>query len=108
MFGPSYREYVGSDEFVLRVRPVYIRRQRNIAMLEQGSHRNLVDSVQRLYDAGLLEDGDIRNTVFSWTVRPNYTRLGYCATFARTVAVSSALDDPSVPEEVLDYVVYHE
>lgn len=90
------------------MRPVYVRRQRNIAMEEQGTHRNLIDSVQRLYDAGLLADSDIRNTMFSWTVNPNYTRLGYCATFARMVTISTALDDPEVPEFVLDYVVFHE
>lgn len=77
-------------------------------MRENGTYRNLIDSVQRLYEDGLLEDGDIRNTAFSWTVGPNYTRLGYCATFARTVAVSSVLDDLSIPEFVLDYVVFHE
>ncbi|AGI47776.1 Protein of unknown function DUF45 [Thermoplasmatales archaeon BRNA1] len=107
-FGERYMEYMTSDGFLLSKRPIYLRRSRNLLVNDVGKYHALSDSVQRLYDAGLLEQSDIDNTVFTWTVKPNYTRLGYCSPLMRVVAVSSALDRPDISEHALDYVVYHE
>ena len=108
VFGKAYLDYVTSDGFILAKRPVYMRRSRNIFPDGHGDVRSLYDSVQRLMDRGLVFDSDIGNTVFVWTKKPTYTRLGYCSTMMRMVAVSRALDSERYPEEVLDYVVYHE
>ena len=107
-FGDDFLSYMRSDEFVLLKRPVYVKRSRNMTMSPLGSCRNIEDSVQRLYDAGLLRDSDIDNSVFTWTIRPNYTKMGYCSTMMRVVAISSVLDDPKYSDNVLDEVVYHE
>ena len=108
VFGKAYIDHVTSDAFILSKRPVYMRRSRNILSDGHGEVRSLYDSVQRLMDAGLVFDSDIENTVFVWTKKPTYTRLGYCSTMMRMVAVSRALDSERYEERVLDYVVYHE
>ena len=108
IFGDDYLRYMRSEDFILRKRPVYFKRCRRLTRSDMGEHRNLFDSVQRLLDMGLLDARDIDNTVFSWTTGSNRTKLGYCAQMFRIVVISSIFDDPKVPEELLDYVVFHE
>ena len=108
VFGDDYLSYMRSDEFILKKRPTYFSRCRRIARTDVGKYRNLFDSVQRLLDRGLLLNSDIDNTLFSWTKGENLTKLGYCAQMFRLVVISAVFDDPHVPEEILDYVVFHE
>ena len=108
VYGDVFLSYMRSDEFVLLKRPTYVRRARNLTMSTVGQTRDLVDSVQRLLDTGLLRDSDIDNSVFTWTKTPNYTRMGYCSTMMKVVAVSSILDDERYSDNVVDEVVYHE
>lgn len=108
VFGKKYLDYIKSDEFILRKRPIFYKRSRNIARTDVGRYRNLFDSVDRLLDRGLLDESDIDNTVFSWSKTVNTTRLGYCAQMFRVVVISAVFDDDSIPERYLDYVVYHE
>ncbi len=107
-YGPLYREWVGSPAFALANRPVYLSRSRNLTGVTAGGERDLLESLDRLSDMGLVTGEDLRASMFSWTRRPNYTRVGYCSPAMRLVAVSSSLDSEDVPEWVLDYVVYHE
>ncbi len=104
----SFVRFVDSDEFILSRRPVFIRRSRNLARTDRGEHAFLPDSVDRLIDAGLLDASDVDCSWFSWTRRDSVRRVGFCATMFRVVGISSALDSPDVPQEALDYVVYHE
>lgn len=108
VFGKRYMEYMTSDDFILSKRPIYFRRCRRLTRSDVGEYRNLFDSVQRLIERGLLTDQDIDNTLFSWTSEANYTRLGYCSQMFRIVVISKVFDSPDVPEELLDFVVYHE
>ncbi len=104
----SFIDLVTSDDFITSRRPVFVRRSKNLLRTDVGVHRNLYDSVQRLLDSGLLTGSDVENSYFSWTSRSNTRRVGFCSTMMRVVGISSVLDDPAVPEYVLDYVVYHE
>ncbi|TQS78988.1 MAG: hypothetical protein A3Q59_01410 [Methanomethylophilus alvi] len=106
--GQDYMAYIRSDRFLLEKRPLYLRRARNLARRDVGRNRNIFDAVQRLLDCGLLFPSDLDNTYFTWTASANYTRLGYCDQMFRVVAISSVMDDLSVPEYILDRVVYHE
>ena len=108
VFGKRYMEYMTSDEFILRKRPVYYKRSRRLLRSDIGDHRNLFDAVQRLVEKGLLNESDIQNTLFTWTANPTFTRLGYCSQMFRIVVISRVFDSPAVPEELFDYVVYHE
>lgn len=105
---PLYTEWVSRDGFAADRRRTFLARSRNLTRTPAGRHRDLRDSVRRLTAAGLITAADTEDAVFSWTCRPNLRRVGYCSTLMRVVAVSCALDDPEVPEHVLDYVVYHE
>ena len=107
-FGPAFREYMSSDAFILAKRPVYFRRSRNLTDTGIGKVRSLYDSVQRLMDAGLVRESDIDNSIFVWTTRPLYTRMGKCSTMMRIVSISSVFDSDRWSEHTLDYVVYHE
>ena len=106
--GGEYMRYTTSDGFIQEKRPVFLKRSRNLARTDTGKVRNIYDAVQRLLDGGLLTPDDLDDTYFTWTSAPNYTRLGYCQQMFRVVAVSSVLDDVSIPEYVFDFVVYHE
>lgn len=105
---PAYMEWITSDTFRKNKRKLFIQRSKNLARTHIGKQYDLIDSVQRLLDTGLIIPSDIDNSYYTWTDRPNYRKVGYCSPLVRIVAISSALDDPKVPENVLDYVVFHE
>ncbi|MCL2032502.1 MAG: hypothetical protein FWG96_04465 [Methanomassiliicoccaceae archaeon] len=107
-YGGTYLDWVRSDEYINSKRKIYLRRSRNLTGSPEGNERDLIGSLDRLLDSGLLEPDSIDNSFFSWTKTPNVTKMGFCSPMMRVVGVSSALDDISVPEFVLDYVVYHE
>lgn len=100
------KDWMTSQDFVRNKQPVYLRRSRNLSRNCKGRHYDLNDSYERLVQAGLVErDGE---AFLSWTSRPNLRRVGYCSVLMKVIAVSSALDDPVVPEFVTEYVLYHE
>ena len=103
-----FAEYVRSDEFILAHRPIFMKRAKNYAENGIGNVRSLYDSVQRLMDAGLITESDIDNSVFVWSRKTTFTRLGTCSTMMRVAAVSNIFDSPQYSEHALDYVVYHE
>ncbi|MCL1811813.1 MAG: M48 family metallopeptidase [Methanomassiliicoccaceae archaeon] len=107
-YGKAYLDWVRSDEYINGKRKIYLRRSRNLTGSMEGNERDLADSLDRLLDSGLLTPPNISNSFFSWTKIPNVRKVGFCSPMMRVVGVSSSLDDVSVPEFVLDYVVYHE
>ncbi|HSV42163.1 MAG TPA: hypothetical protein VLH13_01980 [Methanomassiliicoccales archaeon] len=100
------KRWLESDDFVARNRPLYLKRSRNLSMGGKGAVYDLERSYDRLRATGMVPE--IRNRYLTWTKNANIQRMGYCSVLMRTVAVSSALDDPEVPEFVTDYVLYHE
>lgn len=107
-FCREYMDWVSSDSFILSKRPIYLTRCRNVSLSASGDHHDLGDSLDRLLDMGLLHDTDIDNSFFTWTLRPGYTKVGSCNPVFRVVTISSSLDSPDVPRNVLDFVTYHE
>jgi hypothetical protein len=105
-YNANIRNYLRSEEFVSRNRPLYLARSRNLAYTMRGRHHDLRDSYDRLLSAGLMPH--VPNTYITWTSRPNKQRLGYCSMLMRTVAISSGLDRAEIPAFVTDYVLYHE
>lgn len=104
----SFTEYIATPEYIVSRRPVFVRRSKNLMRTDRGDARFLPDSVDRLMDAGLLDASDIENSMFSWTRRDSHRRFGFCSTMFRVVGVSSILDSEDVPDELVDFVVYHE
>ncbi|MCL2149103.1 MAG: hypothetical protein FWH47_07195 [Methanomassiliicoccaceae archaeon] len=108
VYGGEYLDWVRSDRFISSKRGIYVKRSRNLTRSPEGAERDIIGSLDRLLDSGLLDPGSIDNSFFSWTRAPNVARVGFCSPMMRVVGVSSALDAAPVPEFVLDYVVYHE
>lgn len=104
----SLGEYLRTDEFIIANRPEYLRRARSYTMSQQGNCRNLLDSVERLRESELIYDTDIVNSYFTWALHMAKYRFGQCNQTFRVVSVNPDLDSPNVPENVLDYVIYHE
>lgn len=71
-----------------------------------GAHRSLLESYLRVtLDMGL----DVPLTPkLSWSQRVSGHRFGHWDPDHQVIVISQILDDPEVPEFVLDYVVYHE
>ncbi|MDR0309877.1 MAG: hypothetical protein LBH88_03885 [Candidatus Methanoplasma sp.] len=107
-YGSTYLDWVRSDGFINSKRKVYLKRSKNLKGTPEGKERDLVGSLDRLLDSSLLSPENIDNSLFSWTKTPNIRKVGFCSPMMRVVGISSVLDDISVPEFILDYVVYHE
>lgn len=107
-YGQTFLEWVRSDDFIHEKRGIYLRRSKNLTKDPCGKERDLLESLDRLLGSELLSPESIENSFFSWTSRPNFRKVGFCSPMMRVVGISSALDSLSVPEYVLDYVVYHE
>ena len=104
----SLSDYIRSTDFIVGNRPIYLRRCRTVSMTQQGKSKNLIDSVERLMDMELVFDTDIRNSFFTWATHMAKFKFGQCNQTFRVVSVNPDLDSDSVPDEVVDYVVYHE
>lgn len=71
-----------------------------------GTHRSLLESYLRVsldLDLSLPEVPKL-----SWSREVSLHRFGHWDPEHQAVVISQALDDPEVPEFVLDYVLYHE
>ncbi len=71
-----------------------------------GTHRSLLESFMRVvldFDIGLPSAPTL-----SWTKTESRNRFGHHDSDHNAIVISQVLDDPDVPEFVLDYVVYHE
>ena len=98
--------WMTSREFLMEKQPVYLRRSRNLTRTTKGDYRDIGESYRRLVSEGLIkEDPDVH---ISWTRDPNVRRVGYCSVLMKVVAISSIFDTQTIPEFVLDYVLYHE
>jgi hypothetical protein len=71
-----------------------------------GAHRSLLESYLRVsLDLGLTLP---RVPTLSWSKTVSRHRFGHWDPDHNAVVISQVLDDPGVPEFVLDYVLYHE
>lgn len=105
-FSEGLCDWVTKPEFSKYKQPIYLKRSRNLTRSHQGEFKDLNDSYRRLVDSGLVEDDP--SIFLSWTKGSSGRKGGQCSVLMKVVAVSSALDDPDVPEYVVDYVMYHE
>ncbi len=103
-----FEGYIATDEFILNKRPLFLEDSRMFKCTSEGEYRSLSDSVQRLMDSGLLDADDLQNTYITWSKRRAVRRLGVCYAMFRVISITPALDTLDVPEDCLDFVVYHE
>ncbi|MBO4348534.1 MAG: M48 family metallopeptidase [Candidatus Methanomethylophilaceae archaeon] len=103
-----FEEYIATDEFILSKRPLFLEESRKFKCTSEGEFRSLADSAQRLLDSGLLDAEDLQNTYITWSKRRAVRTLGVCYAMFRVISITPALDTLDVPEQCLDFVVYHE
>ncbi len=105
-YTPEMNDWITSSEFKSEKQPVYVRRSRNISRTPKGKNKDLTESLNRLKRMGLVKK-DI-NPYLTWTRAELQTTCGYCSTLMDTIVISSAFDTRTLPDMVLDYVLYHE
>lgn len=106
---PIYPEamtsYILSDEFRERCQPMYIRRSRNVTRSTEGRYKDLGESLKRLKELGLV--GKDEDPYITWTKEELSSQTGYVSTLMDTMVINCAFDDETIPDYVIDYVVYH-
>ena len=105
-YTPEMNEWITADEFKKEKQPIYIRRSRNISKSPAGKNKDLTESMKRLKKMGLV--GKDFDPYLTWTKAELQTTCGYCSTLMDTIVISSAFDLKTLPDMVLDYVLYHE
>lgn len=98
---PMYR-WVATEEFLDAKRQTYL--ERNGYTRKKGTHRNLEDSFASLKDMGLASEDD--GVEYCWTGERGLTTCGLSSSIFKVAAVSDTLDRESVPDDVLDWVLY--
>jgi len=105
-YSDAMLEWMTSDEFIKKNRPLYLKRAKNLSRTHRGEHKDLNESYKRLIEMGLVPyDEDL---ILTWTKQPNVKRIGYCSVLMKVIAISSIFDTTSIPDFVTDFVLYHE
>jgi predicted metal-dependent hydrolase len=101
-----YREFIKSDE--MRVRAIENKRAkgRKVITTSEGETYDLNKIFERLNL--LYFDNKIKKPILSWSKRSTYRILGHHDSTHEAIIISKSLDHKSVPEYVVEYVVYHE
>lgn len=98
------RRYSAQAEFQRTFRELSGRKSRLRA--PEGDHINLNEIFERVnweYFKGRLSSPRL-----AWSSRKSYHKFGHYQINEDTLVISRALDDPSIPAYVLDFVMYHE
>ncbi len=99
------REWIQSEAVV-----DYILRIGRDIVHERDGARGIVRDLDLLWQR--INERDFNNRLsrpgLEWTRRVAHCRTGYYDAMTDRIAISVALDDESVPEYVLDFVLYHE
>jgi hypothetical protein len=101
----AYEEFARSDDLMAARTDSHRRRGRK-HLDPIGAHRSLLESYLRvLTQTGLALPDPPR---LSWSKTASRSRFGHQDEAHDCIVLSRVLDDPKVPEFVLDFVVYHE
>jgi hypothetical protein len=99
----AYREFLNDERHDRADQPAR-RGRKHIDPV--GAHRSLLESYLRVsLDLGVSPP---RIPTLSWSKTVSRHRFGHWDPDHNAVVISQVLDDPGVPEFVLDYVLYHE
>jgi len=98
--------YISDPEFLEWARPLIISRNR-YSEDEKGRSRNIMDSVSRLMNTGLVSERDIDGALFRWEKGMRKDVFGRCSQ-TRIVSISDRLDSEHVRDDFVDGIVYHQ
>ena len=97
-------EWLSSRTFLMSKQPVYIKRFTGLSISPAGNCKNLRDSHRRLIDSGLLEDD--RDVYLGWARQGTGRAVGRASVLMKVVAMSEAMDDERIDDDLLDYSLY--
>ncbi|MBU7014938.1 MAG: hypothetical protein HXS52_02010 [Theionarchaea archaeon] len=100
-----YNQYVASEELQDRATAILSNRKRAVRIMK-GNHRSLADSFQRVNAAYF--GGSMEKPTLTWGIKRAHRTLGRYDLQRDIVFLSPVLDSYEVPEEFLDFIMYHE
>lgn len=98
--------WLTDPSFCLRNRETYLTRSPELTGNPKGCYKDLQESYARLKEQGLVKDDPDILICWNQTSRPETP--SYYSVLMKTVALTDLLDDPSVPDYVIDWLVYHD
>jgi hypothetical protein len=92
----------------IRLRTDQARRQRGTKRLlpARGRHHNLEEIFHRLNQD--FFDGELRVTCLGWSLQNSRTTLGHYDAGHGMIVINRALDSPTAPAHLVEYLVFHE
>jgi predicted metal-dependent hydrolase len=100
-----YDHYINSDTLQKKASDMMKKRKRSLRILS-GTHYNLHHSFQRV-NATYFHN-EMEKPILTWSTRKAKRTLGKYDPQRDAVIISRALDSPVIPEEFLDFIMYHE
>lgn len=98
-------EWITDPKFASDKQPIYVRRSRNFTRTTKGEHKDLAESYARLIAIGLVKEDP--SIYITWADTPS-RKSGSCSVLMKTVGISTQLDREDMPDEALDFCLYHE
>lgn len=98
--------WLTDPSFCLRKRETFMSRNPSMTGKTEGVYRDLKDSYRRLIDAGLVEDDPDIHICWNTTVKVN--NPSQYSVLMKTISITDLLDDPTVPDYVVDWLIYHD
>jgi predicted metal-dependent hydrolase len=100
-----YSQYVESEQLQEKVSRIILKRRRKIKIIK-GIYRNLDESFKRVNKTYFRDS--MKKPQLTWSLKRAKRTLGRYDAERDIVSISRILDSPQIPEELLDFIMYHE
>ncbi len=98
--------WLTDPSFSLRHRDTFLSRNPAMTGCPKGVYRDLSESYARLRQQGLVEDDP--DILICWNATTAVKHPTQYSVLMKTIAVTDLLDDPEVPDHVIDWLIYHD
>jgi predicted metal-dependent hydrolase len=100
-----YSQYVESEQLQRKVSKIIPKRRRRIKIIK-GIYKNLDESFKRVNE--IYFRNSMEKPQLTWSLQRAKRTLGRYDSERDVVSISRILDSPQIPEELLDFIMYHE
>lgn len=100
-----YNEYINSESLQEKASKTLLKRKRKVKIIK-GQYRDLDESFERVNRKYFK--GSMKKPVVTWSARKAKRTLGRYDPERDVVFISRMLDSPKIPEELVDFIMYHE
>ena len=104
-YSAEMTEWLTDPSFCREKQPIFLRRSRNLTGSSEGEYKNLKDSIDRLESEG-LDVKKVNSLIVSWAKSNRMKKAEESSVLMHVVGISDVLDDFTVPDCVVDYLVY--